>query len=202
MPGIDLFLSRELSYLIKTNLDANVLKQLEHSLFLEEGMSIKLSIEHFKIFHEHLKKSASFNIQEFEQDRIQEIFNTVKFEKNLQVGLINPHLIEKFLNYYGDPETRKILLTIMGTSLTVPQILEKSNVLKSPAYRKIENLLLDGFIVESGKIMKQTKRIATYECIFDEFQINVMKGKISIDIIFNREYFDASSVSQCGLFDK
>ena len=90
----------------------------------------------------------------------------------------------------------------MGTTLTVPQILEKSNVLKSPAYRKIENLLLDGFIVESGKIIKQTKRITTYQCIFDQFEIHVQKGKVSIDIIFNKGFFDASSVSQSGLFDK
>ncbi len=202
MPGIDLFLSRELSYVIKNSLNERALKQLEHSLFLEEGMSIKLSIEHFKKFHDHLKKFASFNLQEFEKSRIQEIFDIDKFENNYHLRLINQHLAEKFLNYFGDPETRKILLTIMGTTLTVPQILEKSNVLKSPAYRKIENLLLDGFIVESGKIIKQTKRITTYQCIFDQFEIHVQKGKVSIDIIFNKGFFDASSVSQSGLFDK
>jgi len=55
----------------------------------------------------------------------------------------------------------------MGKSKTIPEILETSGVLKSPGYRKIENLLLNGLILESGKIITKRKRIFQYSCIFE-----------------------------------
>jgi len=47
MGGIDRFISSSLSSEIKKNLDLEILKRTERELFLEHGMSIKLSIEHF-----------------------------------------------------------------------------------------------------------------------------------------------------------
>ena len=47
MGGIDKLISATLSKEIKKELDLDLLKKVERELFLEHGMSIKLSIEHF-----------------------------------------------------------------------------------------------------------------------------------------------------------
>jgi len=47
MGGIDRMIASALSYKIKNDLDLEILKKTERELFLEQGMSIKLSIEHF-----------------------------------------------------------------------------------------------------------------------------------------------------------
>ena len=56
MIGIDRVISSSLTSQIKKNLDLDILKKVERELFLEHGMSIKLSIEHFHVFLKILKK--------------------------------------------------------------------------------------------------------------------------------------------------
>ncbi len=56
MGGIDKLISYALSVEIKKKMDLDLLKKVERELFLEHGMSIKLSIEHFQKFTNVLKK--------------------------------------------------------------------------------------------------------------------------------------------------
>ncbi len=145
MPGFDLLIARDLSLEFKNQLDDNILKKLEKKLFFEFGMSIKLSIEHFEKFHEILKNISSIELEEFEKNCIDKIIQVSKMANNYNIKIINQKLSEKIFDFYGDPETRSILMSLMGKSITISEILKISKVLKSPAYRKIENLLLDGF---------------------------------------------------------
>ena len=55
MAGIDRLISKSLSDKIKEKLESNELNIIERKLFLEHGMSIKLSIEHFDKFDHVLK---------------------------------------------------------------------------------------------------------------------------------------------------
>ncbi len=56
MSGIDRLISDALSTEIKKKVSLDVLKKIERELFLEHGMSIKLSIEHFHKFTSVFKK--------------------------------------------------------------------------------------------------------------------------------------------------
>ncbi len=73
MSGIDRLISTALSIEIKKKLGIDMLKKVERELFLEHGMSIKLSIEHFQKFINVLKKNANFDITKFEKDCINKI---------------------------------------------------------------------------------------------------------------------------------
>ena len=200
MAGIDLFISNYLSTEIKNNLESSILKKLEHQLFFEEGMSIKLSIEHFEKFHKYLKNLINFDLVKFERDCIEKIIKFKKNKNNYYFKIINPILSDNIFNHYGDPESRTLLLSIMGSRETIPKILKKSGISKSPAYRKIENLLIDGLIFESGKIIKNTKRISTYSCIFDEMNISIKNDEISIEGIISKKNFENSSITKTGIF--
>ena len=87
----------------------------------------------------------------------------------------------------------------MGKSLTISQILKISNVLKSPAYRKIENLLLDGLILESGKILKNNKRVSQYFCVFDEVHVLIKNNELVVEGIVNPSIFNQSSIAKTGI---
>ena len=50
MSGIDRIIASPVSTEIKKNLELDSLKKIERELFLDSGMSIKLSIEHFDNF--------------------------------------------------------------------------------------------------------------------------------------------------------
>ncbi len=85
MAGIDRLISTSLSHIIKKKLSSSDLKNLERKLFLEHGMSIKLSIEHFHKFDEMLKNISNLDRKKFENDCINEI---IKIKKPMKIILL------------------------------------------------------------------------------------------------------------------
>ena len=199
VPGIDLLISRYYSNAIKDNLESELLSKLERDLFFQNGMSIKLAIENFDIFQSVLKTHYKNNTSELEKTCFDKIFNIDKSGDKYSLTINDQELAGKILDYYGDPETRKILSCIMGKKLTVSEILSKSKVLKSPAYRKIENLLLDGLIWESGKILTKNKRVSQYSCIFDKVQISMNGNNLEVKCIISKKNLESSSVYKSSL---
>lgn len=201
MPGIDLLISKYLSLEFKKNLDQNILKKIEKELFFEHGMSIKLSIEHYEKFHNILKKNLEDDCKNFEKDCLDKIIQVNQNKNNYVVKIVDQKLSDKIFDFYGDFETRKILMSLMGSELTISEILKISRVLKSPAYRKIENLLLEGLILESGKILKNNKRVSRFSCIFDKVYAVINNDTIALEGILNSIKFKHSSISKVGLFE-
>jgi hypothetical protein len=201
LPGFDLLISRNLSDEIKNQLKPDILKQVERKLFFENGMSIKLSMEHFEIFHQVLKRSANFELEKFENECIKKVIQIGKSKNNFNIKIVNKKLSAKIFDFYGDPETRKILQCIMGQSQTVSEILKNSGVLKSPGYRKIENLLLYGLILDSGKIITTQKKVSQYRCIFDQVYVVIKKNDLFIEGFVSPKIFNESSITKIGIFD-
>ena len=137
MGGIDKIIASSLSLEIKEKLNLEILKKVERELFLEYGMSIKLSIENFHKFLSILKKNSSIDINRFEKDSISKILK-VKIKNNkFLVTIIHQHLRDLILELFGDIETRKIITTLLEKEYTIAQILKESKIPKTSGYRKI-----------------------------------------------------------------
>ena len=193
MGGIDRLISRALSHKIKKKLDSDELKTIERKLFLEHGMSIKLSIEHFDKFDQVLKNILNINRKKFENDCINEVIKIKKIDDKYSVRIIDQKLIDSLLVLCGDSETRLMLNCLFDNELTIPQILSESKIPKTSGYRKIENLIINGLIVESGKVLSESKRISKYRCVFDEIKIEMKKNNIIIQGIINEQIFNKST---------
>ena len=193
MGGIDRMISSSLSPEIKKNLNSEILKKIEKDLFLEHGMSIKLSIENFHKFLSVLKKNSSIDINRFEKECISKILKVkIKNDKFL-ITIIHQHLRDLILDVFGDIETRKIITTLLEKEYTIPQILKESKIPKTSGYRKIENLILNGLIVESGKVLSESKKIFKLQCIFEEIDLKIKKDKIEIIGVVNKKLFEKST---------
>ncbi len=193
MAGIDRLISTSLSHIIKKKLNLDERKNLERKLFLEHGMSIKLSIEHFHKFREALKNISNIDKKKFENECINEIIKIKKIDNNYSIKIIDQKLRDLILELCGDIETRKILICIFDNDLTIPQILKEFKVPKTSGYRKIENLIINGLIVESGKILSESKRISKYRCVFNEIKIVLKKNDIMIQAMIHKKIFDEST---------
>jgi len=193
MTGIDRLISTSLSKIIKKKLNSDERKNLERKLFLEHGMSIKLSIEHFHKFNETLKNISNIDKKKFENECINEIIKIKKTGENYSIKIIDQKIKNLMLESCGDTETRSILSCLFDNELTIPQILKESKVPKTSGYRKIENLIINGLILESGKILSESKRISKYRCVFDEIKVGMKKNDIMIQVVINKKIFDEST---------
>ena len=193
MAGIDRLISTSLSDVIKKKLNSNELKNIERKLFLEHGMSIKLSIEYFHKFSETLKNISNTDRKKFKNECINKIIKIKKMDKDYSVKIIDQKLIDLILESCGDSETRKIIICLFDNDLTIPQILNETKIPKTSGYRKIENLIINGLILESGKVLSESKRISKYRCVFDKIKIGMKKNDIMIQGVINKKTFDKST---------
>jgi hypothetical protein len=193
MGGIDRMIASPLSSEIKKELDSEILKKVERELFLEHGMSIKLSIEHFHKFSNVLKKKSSDDTKKLEKDCVNKVIKVKKKDDKFSVTVIHPDLRGLILESFGDVETRAIISTLLGNEYTIPEILKESKVPKTSGYRKIENLILNGLIIESRKVLSESKRISKLQCVFEEIKIEIKKGKIEIIGVVDGKIFEKST---------
>jgi len=193
LAGIDRFLASELSNEFKDKLEKNELQKLERRLFMDEGMSIKLAMEHFNKFHKKLKQIQLQNPINFEKKCLQNLCKFKKKDNSFTVKILNNELIQKVIENFGDQETRLMLQSIMSEAHTTPEILKISNVPKTSAYRKIENLILNGLIVEDSKIKSESKKISKYVCVFEQLSIRFDKST-SVDARLTKDHVQKSTI--------
>jgi len=193
MGGIDRLIAKALSQKIKQKLDEDKLKIIERNLFLEHGMSIKLSIEHFDKLNLVLKNILNLNIKKFENECLNEVIKIQRKGAKYSVRIIDQNLLDSLLVLCGDNETRQMLNCLFENELTIPQILSEAQIPKTSGYRKIENLIINGLIVESGKVLSESKRISKYKCVFDEIKIEMKKNDIVFQGVINEQIYDKST---------
>lgn len=193
MGGIDRLIAKALSQKIKQKLDEVELKKIERKLFLDHGMSIKLSIEHFDKLSLVLKNILNLNRKKFENECLNEVIKIQKKGNNYSIRIIDQGLIDSLLVLCGDNETRQMLNCLFENELTIPQILSESQIPKTSGYRKIENLIINGLIVESGKVLSESKRISKYKCVFDEIKIEMKKKDILFQGVISEQIYNKST---------
>ena len=182
-----------LSTEIKKGLDLEILKKVERELFLEHGMSIKLSIEHFDKFSRVLKTNSNIDVKKFEKECIEKILKIKKSDEKYLITILDLDLKYLILEIFGEIEARKIISSLLENEYTIPQILNESGIPKTSGYRKIENLILNGLIIESGKILSESKKISKLQCVFQEIKIDIKKGKITVTGIIGKKMFEKST---------
>jgi hypothetical protein len=193
MGGIDKLISGALSIEIKKKMDLDTLKKVERELFLVHGMSIKLSIEHFQKFINVLKKNSNIDVKRFEKDCINKIIKVKKRDEKYNVTIVNTTVSDLILKLFSEPETRKIISSLLENEYTIPEILKESKVPKTSGYRKIENLIINGLIIESGKILSESKKIFKLQCVFQEIKMDIKKEKITVTGSISKKMFEKST---------
>ena len=129
----------------------------------------------------------------FEKDCIAKILKVKKRDDKFLVTIIDSNLRDLIIELFGEVETRKIISTLLENEYTIPQILKESKVPKTSGYRKVENLILHGLIIESGKVLSESKKISKLQCVFQEIRLEIKKDKFGIIGIVNEKMFEQST---------
>ena len=107
--------------------------------------------------------------------------------------IVNLSLADLILELFSEPDTRKIISTLLENEYTIPQILKESKVPKTSGYRKIENLITNGLIIESGKILSESKKISKLQCVFQEIKLDIKKEKVTVIGVISKKMFEKST---------
>ncbi len=193
MGGIDRLISNALSNEIKKEIDMELLNKVERELFLEHGMSIKLSIEHFQKLTSILKKNSNLDVCKFERDCINKILRIKKLDGKYFITIIDSNLSDLILGFFGEDDSRCIITTLLDKEFTIPQILKESKAPKTSGYRKIENMIINGLIIETGKILSESKKISKLQCVFQEINLEIKKGKTTFNGIVSQKIMEKST---------
>jgi hypothetical protein len=102
-------------------------------------------------------------------------------------------MIDLILDLFSESETRRIISSLLENEYTIPQILKESKVPKTSGYRKIENLILNGIIIESGKVLSESKKVSKLQCVFQEIKLDIKKEKITVVGTISKKMFEKST---------
>ena len=118
------------------------------------------------------------------------------FDKDITITITEPQLVQTVLTIVEDESFRKIF-EAMEKDNSFEGILHNADleIGKPSTYRKMEHLVKNGLIMETGYVTGQgSRKIKTYKKIFDEIDIQMYGGAISIVMTVNNSAFENSII--------
>lgn len=174
------------------------MSKIESRLESKYQISLAESINQFQKFDLVLREIFGAGVDGLEKKFLESICKIKESENNAKWISIEDEMIKKIiLEAYGDEDSIKIMNQINHESNTIPNILNHSKIPQTSGYRKINNLINSGLLIEDGiLISKDKKRISKYRTLFDSVRINIVKNKLTIDIQLEKNSLKESEIIQ------
>ena len=197
MVGFDHLLAKSLNEIVRKNLGNKSVQRIEARLFEKFGVSLTQGIEEFEkldlVLREFFGRGADGIEKKFFENLIHIKSKKSKGEWHTITDLrINAIVLQAF----GDPEKKKILESVTNAPKIIADILKDCNLPQTSGYRKINSIINDGLLVQSGHVIKDSKKISKYVCIFDNLKINIENGAVVVDVQLTQHEQQNSSILQ------
>ena len=194
MNGLDTLLYRAILQSIQNELNVEKLQQIDKRLQQEHGVK----------FSELGNKPNKIKNQLFEfEDELKKIENRLlrnfllieNQSSETWLVIMNRHLTELILKTFADEDKKMMLDFTRIKSETIPKILSLCNIPNTSGYRKMKQLIDDGFVIPDG--MAETfegRRALLYKSIIQKIQITIDKSDIFAKILVPKESINSSEI--------
>ena len=197
MVGFDHLLAKSLNEIVREKLGKKTILKVESRLFEKFGVSLTQGIEEFEKIDLVLREFFGNGADGLEKKFFENLIHLKsKKSKREWHTITDSHVNAIVLQAFGDPEKKKILESVTGTPKIIADILIDCNLPQTSGYRKINSIINDGLLVQSGQIVKDNKKISKYVCIFDNLKINIDKGNVVVDVQLTQSEQQNSSILQ------
>lgn len=149
----------------------------------------------------HAAKKSTFEfeneLKNIENDTLRDFIAVERQKDQTWLVIKNRHLIESILKTFADEDKKMILDITREKAESTPRILTRCHIPNTSAYRKINQLINDGFVVPTG--MAETfegKRAILYKSVIQQIQISIDKNDIVAKILIPYEMLDSSTLVQ------
>lgn len=187
MPGFDHIIAKSLSGIIEKNLGTKTIQKIEQRLFEKYGISWNQSLEEFEKLDFVLKELfGNVGAKGLERRFCESIFNSKAKKTNdswftISDAGINSIIIQTF----GDLEKKKIIDSAMETPKIIYEIIKECDLPQTSGYRKINQLIYDGFLIPIEFEVKENRKIFKYICVFKNLKIEINSNKINVSVQLN-----------------
>lgn len=195
LTGLDHLFAKTLKDVIVDTLGAKTVKRIEDRLFEKFGISFTQGLEEFEKFDLVLREFFGKGADGIEKKFFERIFQTkTKKSKDNWYTLSDPNITSIILQSYGDLEKKKILESVSDTPKIIADILSDCNLPRTSGYRKINSLIDDGLLTQSGYVVSDNKKINKYVRVFQNLKINIDKNQMTIDVQLSDSEKELSTV--------
>ncbi|MEM2786477.1 MAG: hypothetical protein QXW37_05115 [Candidatus Nitrosotenuis sp.] len=186
-------------------LNKAILQSMQNAIDKEKFRRIELQLhEHGFEISEMLNKFGQLRSKlfEFEQDfkKIEDIilrdfFTTEEHSSETWLVINNKVLTELILKTFADEDKKLILDFTRNSSETIPRILSLCNLPNTSGYRKVKQLIDDGFVIPTG--MSETfegRRALLYRSMIQKVQVYINKNDVIAKILVPKEILNSSLI--------
>lgn len=198
MCGVDAFFAASLEKIILENLGKSTARKIEDRLFEKFGISMTVAMGEFEKMDSVLREFFGDGAEGLEKKFLDNICCIKSKQDKIENRFtISDETISKLiLETFRDKEMLEILNASIGEPWTISEMIEKLNIPKTSAYRKIHMLIDSGLLVTAGyEFTENRRRIEKYKALFDNVNID-FGSKPRVNVQFTPEIAAKSSILQ------
>jgi hypothetical protein len=194
MNELDGFLFKSILQSIKNELNNEKLARIEQRLQQEHGIKFSDFFSRFEKIRESLLGFEE-DLRQIE-DKVLRNFLTVETNHAERwLVIINKYLTELVLKTFADEDKKLILDLTRDNAETIPSILVRCNLPNTSGYRKMNQLIDDGFVVPVGLAESfEGKRAILYKSIIRKLQLIINKNEIVARILVPKDLLVSSQI--------
>ncbi len=163
---------------LREQVGKNSVKKLEDRLFEKYGKLISEVIEEWSMVDAILVEQYAGGAAKITSKYIAEIRKiSPANRKHVKKVIKNPRTVKKIMNVLGDNDSAKVIAYLRLNTNTIQKIAKKVGLPNTSGYRKIEEMIDMGMIVENGyDVSRKTHRkIKKYTSPFKSIFIDIEK---------------------------
>ena len=195
MAGLDTLLARSLGAAIEDNLGEQTLRKIDNRLVEKYGITINQAILDFRKLDSVLREFFGAGADGLEKKIFENVCTLEKSETNKQEWMTveDQFLSRVILEAFGDEDKKQILTALLKEPRIISEVLTICNVPQTSGYRKINWLIDNGLLTTHGFITTNDgKRVNKYTPVFENIKINIVKDKVAVRVLLNKESMSKS----------
>ena len=198
MDGADAFFATSLEKIILDNLGESTSRKIQDRLFERYGISMTTAIREFEKLDSVLREFFGNGAEGLEKKFLDNIccINSKQDKIEKRFTILDESIIQLILDTFRDKEMLTILNASIGEPWTISEMIDKLNIPKTSAYRKINILIETGLLVPTGYVLIENRRkVKKFKALFDNVNID-FGNKPKVNVQFTPEIAAKSSILQ------
>ena len=186
MNEIDRFFAKSVESIIVENLGQQTITKIKSRLTEKFGIGIYESLSQFSKFDVVLREFFGRGADSLERKCFESVFflNSRSHKNNdVLITVRDKSLTMLILETFGDEMKKDMLNCVTDKPQTTYEILQECDIPQTSGYRKIKQLIDNGFLTVDGySTSSDGKKIPKYTSVFEHVKINIEKNLVLVSV--------------------